>query len=266
MEYIDKGQCIFCKRTKDDFATFCEKAHSIPESLGSSYIVCDVCDECNHYFGQPDKTIYRPVIGVELAVKEVLGVQRSLLRRDKHPPRLKSIFFEYWRKKNTFKFKNRFLYSDDKFLLTFGRQFRRGIYELFLQEYHRQFNDGLNPKFDRIRRFARYNEGDVPLYYVHRRMGLYLMENGKDGVYIPQFFFSDKLLSEIEQYGFYMLYIFGQIYYLEVTDKAIEQRNEYLSKEIRETDIGGSIYSHVTMVNKVSDMDFLMSQLFGIHY
>ena len=135
MEYIAKGQCIFCKRTKEDTATFKEKAHTIPESLGSSNIGVDICDDCNHYFGQPDPTIYRPVLGVELAVKEVLGVQRALLRRDQNAPRLKSIFFEYWRKKNTFKFKNRFLYSDNTFLLTFGRQFRRGIYELFLQEY-----------------------------------------------------------------------------------------------------------------------------------
>lgn len=99
MEYIDKGQCIFCKRTKEDSATFKEKPHTIPETLGSSYIGVDICDDCNHYFGQPDPTIYRPVLGVELAVKEVLGVQRALLRRDKNAPRLKSIFFEYWRKK-----------------------------------------------------------------------------------------------------------------------------------------------------------------------
>ena len=265
MEYIAKGQCIFCKRTKEDTATFKEKAHTIPESLGSSNIGVDICDDCNHYFGQPDPTIYRPVLGVELAVKEVLGVQRALLRRDQNAPRLKYIFFEYWRKKNTFKFKNRFLYSDNTFLLMFGRQFRRGIYELFLQEYHRQYEDGLNPKFEKIRRFSRYNEGDVPLYYVQRRMGLYLMEDGKNGVFVPQFHFSDKLLEDMEQYGFFQLYLFGQIYYLEVTDKAAEHRYEYLNKEIHDTDIGGNIYSCITQVEKITDMDFLMSKLFGIH-
>lgn len=99
MEYIAKGQCIFCKRTKEDTATFKEKAHTIPESLGSSNIGVDICDDCNHYFGQPDPTIYRPVLGVELAVKEVLCVQRALLRRDQNAPRLKSNFLSIGGKK-----------------------------------------------------------------------------------------------------------------------------------------------------------------------
>ncbi len=91
------------------------------------------------------------------------------------------------------------------------------------------------------------------------------MEDGKNGVFVPQFHFSDKLLEDMEQYGFFQLYLFGQIYYLEVTDKAAEHRYEYLNKEIHDTDIGGNIYSCITQVEKITDMDFLMSKLFGIH-
>lgn len=57
MDYINKGTCIFCGKDVTQ-TTFKEKPHTMPKSLGSINIGVDICDECNHYFGQPDDFVF----------------------------------------------------------------------------------------------------------------------------------------------------------------------------------------------------------------
>ena len=56
-EYIRKGKCIFCGKASPE-VTFFEKPHTTPHSLGSDRIGFDICDSCNHFFGEPDKSMY----------------------------------------------------------------------------------------------------------------------------------------------------------------------------------------------------------------
>lgn len=260
--YKRLGTCIFCGRDESTGATFKEKPHTFPRAAGGDRIGFDVCDECNHFFGQPDNSA-TPHIGVELACKEVFGAQRALLRRDKNPPNLRSVFFEYRRSKHKWIFKNHFKESDENFLLTFGRQFRRAMYEVFLQEYHYATQNGLDPSFDNIRNFARYGVGDVPLYYVTHRIGVYFMENGADGKFIPHITIAEPHLKEIEDYGFVTLYLFGQSFILEVKNDAERYRKAYLQKTIDKLSQTPSIYSGIQQIDKITDMDFLLTKLFS---
>ena len=170
MKYIEKGKCIFCGKTEPD-VSFNNKPHTTPKSLGSTRIGFDVCDDCNHFFGAPDKSMV-PYIAVETSVKEIFGLIRFMLQlsREGHEEdRLKSIYFSFWRSQGKLTIKQSFQ-SKRSFSRVFIKQFKRGLYELFLQEYHKATMNALDPKFDRVRRYARYGVGDLPVWHLQMNM------------------------------------------------------------------------------------------------
>ena len=46
---------------------------------------------------------------------------------------------------------------------------------MYLEEIERQFGEGHAPQYDFMRQFARHDHGDLPVYYFHRRLGIFLM-------------------------------------------------------------------------------------------
>lgn len=256
-DYTYFGKCIWCLRT-DNETSFIEKPHTISKSLGGRNIGFDVCDDCNHYFGEPDESSF-PRLTIEVCVKEVFNVSKLLFsKRDKNSwKNFKSLYFEYRHKKNTIIIKRDFR-RNSLFSKTFTRQFKRGLYEYFLQEYHRVTKKGLSPEFDEVRSYARYGEGDLPVYYVTRRVGVYLLPKNFNHV---EFYFSDETLKDIEKYGFYNLYILGHNLYLEVTPRAREFRRYYLQEEINR--ISSGIFESIIEVKDINDIDFLLRKLFG---
>lgn len=257
-EYIKEGTCIFCGKRAPD-VTFYEKPHTTPRSLGSDRIGFDVCDECNHFFGTPDKAM-RPHIAVETSVKEILGVIRFMLNleREGHEDDvLKSIYFNFWMSRKTLQFKRSFE-SSPSFRRVFLKQFKRGLYELFLQEYHLETGNGLDSRFDRVRRYARYGIGDLPVWHLQTRMMLV-----EDDLSVPELKFSDQALEEIETYGFYSFILWGFWFYLEVTPRADLTREVYLQKQANEVHVGGFVVSNMVQLNDIYDIDFTLRQLYG---
>lgn len=106
--YINKGICIFCGKSEPE-VTFKNKPHILPKAMGGDVIGCDICDDCNNYFGSEDSLIAKaPKTAVEVCVKEVMNISRHFfLNRDKQKQRLKSIFFNYYESKRKLVFKNR---------------------------------------------------------------------------------------------------------------------------------------------------------------
>lgn len=155
--------CIWCRQSSPQ-VTFFKKAHTFPDSLNGKNICENVCDTCNHYFGSP--TPDGP--SVEVILKEALNVSKYLLFHQigKLPKnkRFKSEFFTIdWKQhKIKPKFKYRLNWG---FQQNAGKQFRRGLYKVFLEERERQKKDALDERFDFIREFARYNFGDFPIFY-----------------------------------------------------------------------------------------------------
>lgn len=257
-EYIRKGTCIFCGKSKPE-TTFFDRPHTTPHSLGSDRIGFDVCDKCNHFFGEPDKSMY-PRLAVETCVKEIFGVIRFMLNleREGHEnDMLKSKYFNFWRSRNILQFKSTFK-SNPYFRRTFIKQFKRGLYELFLQEYHKETENGLDPKFDRIRRFARYGIGDIPVWHLQTR--LLLVESNLD---IPELRFSDYSLEEIDTYGFYSMLLWGFWFYLEVTPRAELAREIYLRRVAKDVNVGGFVVSDMVQLTDIEQIDFTLRQLYG---
>lgn len=257
-EYIKTGTCIFCGKQYPE-VTFYEKPHTTPHSLGSDRIGFDVCDSCNHFFGTPDKSLHPP-IAVELSVKEIFGLIRFMLNLEREGHEndvLKSIYFNFWRSKRTLQFKKSFG-GNPSFKRVFLKQFKRGLYELFLQEYHRETKNGLDTRFDRVRRYARYGIGDLPVWHLHTRMMLV-----EKDLSVPKLTFSEEALTEIDTYGFYSMYLWGFWFYLEVTPRAELTREVYLQKQADEVHVGGFVVSRMAPLNDIFDIDFTLRQLYG---
>ncbi len=261
MQYIDKGQCIFCLR-KHPEVSFFEKPHTMPRSLGSDSIGFDVCNDCNHYFGESDKLSF-PQLCIEVCVKEVFGIIKHLLNVSKNDEygkknRMRSIFFEYRHSESKIKIKSSFQYNH-RFINSFTNQFKRGLYEMFLQEYHKVTQNGLDAKFDEIREYARFNKGNVPVYYMLNN-GVFLLE---ENIANPKFHFSENQFETIERYGFYSLWLWGQIFFLEVTPKAKLCRDTYLRREATELIGTRFVFRGLIELEKITDIDFTLRSLFG---
>jgi hypothetical protein len=260
MQYTEKGKCIFCLRESPE-ASFKKKPHTMPKSLGSNSIGFDICDECNHYFGGPD-ALSTPHLNIEECVKEVFGMTKHLLnvqKDDKYAQhKLSSRYFEYWHSHSKIKIKSSFKYNPN-FVKTFTNQFKRGLYEMFLQEYHKATQNGLDSRFDEIRNYARYNKGSIPVYYMLNN-GVYLLEKNTIN---PDFRFSENQYQHINDYGFYSLLLWGHWFFLEVTPRARLCRDTYLIREVRNLIGSGFVYRGCIELKSINDIDFTLRSLFS---
>ena len=130
-------KCIWCGKTEPE-ASFETIAHVLPKSLGGQEVVDDVCDECNHYFGTAPKGKYGGPC-MDHAFKEIFGAIR-MFSGNLTPESYKtfhSAYFSYRHKDHLIKIKNNF---NSKALT---RQFKRALYEVFLQKYHLITGDGV---------------------------------------------------------------------------------------------------------------------------
>ncbi|OYU78844.1 MAG: hypothetical protein CFE23_16690 [Flavobacterium sp. BFFFF1] len=146
-------KCIWCSKTELD-TTFRKAAHTFPQSLGGKNTCDNVCDSCNHFFG--NKTEKMP--SVEIALKEVLNLSKYLLLANagKIKSRFKSEYFDFNIKTMKVKFKMKYQLREN-FQSNFARLFRRGIYKVFLEERERLRKDAHDSRYDFIREFARYD-------------------------------------------------------------------------------------------------------------
>lgn len=262
--YTNKGICIFCGRSSPE-VTFYTQPHILPKTMGGNIVGFDICDECNHYFGSPDSLIANPPrFAVEVCVKEVMNISRHFFLKQfkKKNEKLSSTLFSYYESKKILKFRQQNWQKND-FQSFFARQFKRGIFELFLQAYHYKTGNGLDSKFDNIRRFARYNEGDAKLFYVFNR-GIYFV--GEIYMQHPCFPMSDSCIEEIENHGFYTIHLNGHFFLLEVVPQTEEVRNAYLKRLCDEHGIGGGIYAYAQEVKYINEIDFTLSTLYNTNY
>jgi len=203
-------KCLWCLEEEPN-VTFYKKAHTIPKSLGGQNYNPNVCDNCNEYFGNRENNYY----SIEEALKETFIITRQKLLSWYEPKkkvgRFKSKFFEVKERngkyrlsiKSTFRF-------DSSFQINLCRSFKRGLYKMYLEELNRQKLIGFDEKYNFIRRFARYNENDLPVFYFIRSLGVILTL--KDEAETPKLLFermkylySNDFFAEIEFLG----HVFG---------------------------------------------------------
>ena len=258
--YKNIGKCIFCKRSEPE-VSFRTRPHTIPQTMSGRSIGVDVCDECNHYFGTVDVQI-QPHMAVETCVKEILNVTQYLTEmtkaqsEGKELPYLKSIYFAIFQKEHVIRFKRAFA-STPSFVRTYTRCFKRGLYEIFLQEFHRQTGRGLEPQFDAIRRFARYNEGDIPVWHMqYNRIGVHFGFDESKGLAI---YITHEAINDIEEYGMFAMLIRGFWFYLVVAPKSMPSYLAYLKRENDEL-ASGAIFRGVELLEDIHQIDFTLSR------
>jgi hypothetical protein len=247
--------CIWCKKNESQ-VTFNKEAHIVPQSLGGKLICPNICDECNHYFGSPTKD--KPAI--ELVFKETFNITRARLLigeneigKNKTLPHFKSVYFKIDFNKGKLDLK-------PTFKLRFGfqnmlcRQFKRGLYKVFLEETERLNNNGLDKEFDFIREFARYDVGDYPVLYYPRIMPMLLLQ--KDAVKNPQFNLDKIFKYMIQDYGFFEIEFLGHLFAFPTTRDYENLMQKYLDESIREK---GKYHKLPIALNYLTDIDLALS-------
>lgn len=245
--YINTGKCIWCGRSFPE-VSFKTEPHILPESLGGNEIGFDVCDECNHSFGT--SLPGRPC--PDLVFKEVFAMTRfvsSDLDEESYK-HLHSVFFRYYHKRHVISIKPAF----NPRIIT--RQFKRGLYEVLLQKYHLFTGDGNNPKFAAVRDFARYDRGDLRVFYAFNNIVF-----TEDRTLPPSLTMSDTLISEMHESGVFMFWFFGHPLFLEVFPTAFNvYGRQYLQKAANTFLVNSHGNECIYELRDIMDMDFFMQR------
>lgn len=244
-KYINTGKCIWCGRSFPD-VSFKAEPHVLPESLGGEEIGFDVCDECNHAFGTslPGKPC------PDLVFKEVFAMTRFMSNDlDKNSYKsLRSVFFRYYHKRRTLAIKPAF----NSRIIT--RQFKRGLYEVFLQKYHLFTGDGNNPKFTAVREYARYDKWNLRVFYAFNNVVLTEDRNAP-----PKTSMSDILIEEMNQSGAFMFWLFGHPFFIEVFPTLFNvYGSQYLQKAAATYLLPALGNERIFELRDIMDMDFFM--------
>ena len=222
--YIHDGQCIWCGKRSPE-VSFNTIPHILPKSLGGNETCVDICDDCNHYFGTPANGLP----SIDVVIREVFELYRLFGTNyyKTHKLSKKFVFFHYNQEKKKVKLKNPFREA------TITSQFKRGLYELFLQKYHAITLDGNNQKWDFIRLYARYGTAIIlrepHVFYAFNNVTLF--PDDKHVNIVPM---SDKLIEEALKYGVFHCFLMGQSFYLEVLPHLFQQYGSaYLQNEAK---------------------------------
>lgn len=201
-QYIKTGKCIWCGKEIPD-TSFYHAPHVVPQKLGGKEICFDVCDECNSYFGK--STTCRTAM--DIVFKEIFNAYMVFgknLDQNSHI-KLRSIFFNYFHSKQKITMKGNFRPS------VITRQFKRSLYEVFLQKYHLVTGNGNHPMFEAVRKYARFNIGDLHVYYVFNNM--VLLPKEEDILKLPM---SANAINDMMNYGMFRFWFAGHLFYLEI--------------------------------------------------
>ena len=247
-----RKKCIWCGKTETE-VTFKTIAHILPHSLGGQETVEDVCDECNHYFGTAPKGKHG-VPCIDHAFKEIFGAIRMFSNNmtSESYKGFTSSYFTYRHSTHLIKIKPNF---KSRYVT---RQFKRGLYEVFLQKYHLETNDGHNPIFQMVRNYARYDVGNPHVFYGFNNI---ILAPTGDYVIHPILPMSEILLEEISKYGMFDFWLLGHHFYLEVIPAlAKDQINNYLQEKANESIICIRNNEGIYEFDDVMQIDFLMQR------
>lgn len=249
--------CIWCRK-KDGQVTFIKKAHTIPKSLGGENICENICDPCNHYFGSPQPNLPAP----ELVLKEMLNISKyCLLVNTISAPKKKRYKSEYfninWKNFNI-KLKPRYSLRAG-FQEKLGRQFRRGMFKIFLEERERQIGDGLSDRFDFIREFARYDLGDFPIYIQVPKFKAVF--TAIPDVINPQIRFTEHSDEMDKEFRIYRYPLFGHNFLFPTSRMFDELCRDNLVKHLIKTDdVAGT---SIKLIKYAEDIDYTFKHILG---
>ncbi len=244
--------CIWCKKDEVE-TTFNRVAHTIPQSLGGKNICVNVCDICNSYFGSPQNK--KP--SIEVIIKEAFLLSKLRLLgpenvgKNKIISKYSSEYFKLDLVKFQFDIKMKWKFHAH-FLETLGRQFKRGIYKMYLEELERQFGGTLDPKYDFIREFSRYDIGDYPVFYFKREIIPIINEHLEN----PQIHFKKVHNTYVHDSQFFEFDLFGHVLGIATSRNYEITIDSYLKKTI---EAKREFYTEFKEIVKFNDFDITLS-------
>lgn len=251
--------CIWCLK-EEGLVTFNRAAHIFPQSLGGRRLCKNVCDSCNSYFGSKQQGLP----SVEIALKEPLNISRMFIlsgfKDNKAPiPRFKSEYFDYDLQKQVIspKFKYRLI---SEFQTKFTKQFKRGIYKIFLEERSESVGDALDTQFNFIREFARYGIGNPPVFYC--RPAIPAVFVSREDLEDPVIRFTEHSDEVMKRFGFYSYYFMTHSIAIPVIGAYELTMDQYI-KFILESE--KRIYDRIIPLRYITDLDFIFSFAFNSH-
>ena len=247
-------KCLWCLKEEPN-TSFLKKAHTIPKSLGGQNYNPNICDTCNEYFGNRENKYF----SIEEALKETFIISRQVLLT-RGPKRkigeFKSKFFEIKERNGKKRIVIRKSFSLDKnFQTDICRFFKRGLYKMFFEELNRQKNIGYEEKFNTIRKFARYDGIDLPVFYFYRSYGCILTTNKEAETPIllldrMKYLYSNELFAEIEFLG----HVFG----FPISDYDQTDLISYMKSSAK---YKAGLFKNAKSIVKLTDVDFTLSIL-----
>lgn len=251
------NKCIWCNDDELE-TTFNKLAHTIPQSIGGKMICNNVCDNCNHYFG----SIHNQLPSIEETFKEAFNITRVRLLgkervgKNKALAKFKSTYFNVNVENGKFSVKPKFQIKPD-FQKILCRQFKRGIYKVFLEELERQQKEAINEKYNFIRDFSRYNLEDLPVFYFKKGVGIILTK--EQWITNPElrireeermkYLYADENFIKFELLG----HVFGivknkdwRLFYDDYMDKSEKLKQNF-------------IFRHMIEINYLIDIDLALS-------
>lgn len=252
----EERKCIWCLKSSEE-TYFKKEAHTIPRSLGGKNICKNVCDECNHYFGRPNKGY--PAI--ETVLKEAFNISRARflgkenIGKNRPLPKFSSIYFNVSFTKNQIDLKPSFKLQSG-FQEKLCRQFKRGIFKIFLEESERQQNAGFSKEFNFIREFARYNIGDYPVFYFKRRFPI--IAANSEWYKHPEFLMEDRypMLYLIRDSHFFEFELFGHVFSIPTTRNWKFFERDYHKKT---SELKFKFFSEYYSIEQLRNIDLTLS-------
>jgi hypothetical protein len=254
-------KCIWCSISEPK-TEFKKLAHTIPQTLGGKNICQNVCDKCNLYFGSYNHKL--PPI--ETVIKETFNISRARflqheneIGKNKAMPKFSSIYFNVDFVKNKLTLKSSYKHNAH-FQEKISRQFKKGLYKIFLEETERQRQDGHNTKYDFIREFSRYDLGDFPVFYFQRKHGIVVMT--KDWAKTPELFFEDDSKFEylVNEPCFFEFELLGHVFGIATSRHWEIALGNYLKKTC---EAKKDHFKSYKVVEKFNDVDLSLAILNG---
>lgn len=244
-KYIKTGKCIWCGKEIPD-TTFNNAPHVVPKGLGGREICFDVCDKCNEYFGKSTTGI----TAVDVVFKEIFNSYIVFGRNtDKNThTKLRSIFFNYFHSQHKITMKGNFRSS------VITRQFKRGLYEVFLQKYHLVTGNGNHPMFEAVRQYARYNKGNLRVFYAFNNMVFLPAEEN-----IRKLPMSENAINDMMNNGVFRFWFAGHLFYLEIFPTIFNVKgNFFLQNEANSVLVMAKGNECIFELQDIRRIDFLM--------
>lgn len=241
------GKCIWCGK-EEPLATFKNKPHILPDSVGGTELGKDICDECNSYFGSnPNQYIPSP----DLLFKEIFNLKRffdggkSITNGEKFRSSLFPVI------DNKLYIKKKYLFSP-----VIANQLKIAFYEIFLQKYHAYTENGHDSSLMGVVSYARYNANvcNLKVYFRHQKM--WFRPTILNKTFLP---FSPIILEELNTTGIFSFDFMGYTFYLDVfKQKADINRDSYFQNECNEKSI---LFPKIEEFNYIGQLNDIFSSL-----